>query len=183
MHEVLIELLALRADLQQTYQDPGFSVPVPTINFGCIHGGDNANRICGSCEIAYDFRILPGMDALEILDRIKSRIETVANGRKLRPEFETILEIVPPLLTPADAPIIFASERITSLKAGSVPFTTEAPFYRQRGLDVLVLGPGEISCAHQPDEYIRIDKLEPTIDVMAKLIHEFCFSDRPALPA
>ena len=32
------------------------------LNFGCIHGGDNPNRICGQCSLEFDLRPLPGMD-------------------------------------------------------------------------------------------------------------------------
>ncbi|MFN3587388.1 MAG: M20/M25/M40 family metallo-hydrolase, partial [Moraxellaceae bacterium] len=38
------ELLAFRAELQAKYRNPAFTVPVPTLNLGCIHGGDNPNR-------------------------------------------------------------------------------------------------------------------------------------------
>ena len=34
---------------------------MPTLNLGCIHGGDNPNRICGRCELHFDARLLPGM--------------------------------------------------------------------------------------------------------------------------
>ena len=47
MTDVLIALRALREELQDRYQNPGFEVPYPTLNLGRIHGGDSANRICG----------------------------------------------------------------------------------------------------------------------------------------
>ena len=66
MNEVMNSLLSLRSELQLRYRNPGFAVQTPTINLGCIHGGDGANRICASCELHFDVRLLPGMDTDEL---------------------------------------------------------------------------------------------------------------------
>ena len=50
MHKVISELMNWRDELQSKYHNPMFEVPVPTMNFGHIHGGDNPNRICGHCR-------------------------------------------------------------------------------------------------------------------------------------
>jgi acetylornithine deacetylase len=50
MHEVMSELMGYRNELQQRYHSPLFVIDKPTMNFGCIHGGDNPNRICGHCR-------------------------------------------------------------------------------------------------------------------------------------
>ena len=63
MHSVLGELISFRKELQRDYQNSDFAVSVPTLNLGCIHGGDNPNRICGACELEYDLRPLPGISA------------------------------------------------------------------------------------------------------------------------
>src|SRR5690606_19803707 len=51
MHAVMGELLTLRQQWQHEYNSPLFDVPEPTLNLGCIHGGDNPNRICGQCSL------------------------------------------------------------------------------------------------------------------------------------
>ncbi|MES2537822.1 MAG: acetylornithine deacetylase [Pseudomonadota bacterium] len=174
MHEVITELLAYRSELQQRYRNPGFAVPTPTLNLGCIHGGDNPNRICGACELSFDLRVLPGIDGTEIIDTLKRRVEGIAARRKLGVSIETIMALVPGLETPAGAAIVRAAERLTGFDAEAVAFTTEAPFYQQHGLDVVVMGPGDIGCAHQPDEHIRVDRLQPTIHHLTSLIQDFC---------
>lgn len=50
MYDAIGELKGLRRQWQEQYRNPQFSVPQPTLNFGCIHGGDNPNRICGSAR-------------------------------------------------------------------------------------------------------------------------------------
>jgi acetylornithine deacetylase len=53
MQAVMGELLDLRAQWQREYRNPLFLVPQPTLNLGCIHGGDNPNRICGQCALEF----------------------------------------------------------------------------------------------------------------------------------
>ena len=49
----------------------------------------------------------------------------------------------------------------------SVAFGTEAPFLQQLNMDTVVLGPGSIDVAHQPDEYVRLDDIAASMKVMA----------------
>src|SRR5690606_32339342 len=41
MHAMMSELMTFRQELQAAYQNPAFKVVVPTMNLGCIHGGDS----------------------------------------------------------------------------------------------------------------------------------------------
>ncbi|MBV6272096.1 acetylornithine deacetylase [Alcaligenaceae bacterium CGII-47] len=174
MHAVMTDLMLLRTTLQSQYQNPGFAVPTPTLNFGCIHGGDNPNRICGSCEMSFDFRLLPGMDGSQIREIILRRAKQIAQERALQVELEILMDIVPGMETSAHAPIVQASERISGHTAQAVSFTTEGPFYHDEGMDVIIMGPGNIACAHQPDEHIIVDRLDQTTGHLEALVHTFC---------
>ncbi|WP_161897978.1 peptidase dimerization domain-containing protein, partial [Pseudomonas yangonensis] len=61
MQDVMGELRGLRAQWQRECNNPQFSVPQPTLNLGCIHGGDNPNRLCGQCSLEFALRPLPGL--------------------------------------------------------------------------------------------------------------------------
>ena len=65
-------------------------------------------------------------------------------------------------------------ERLTGHQAESVAFATEAPWLQQLGLETLVMGPGSIDQAHQPDEYLELSQIDPTINVLKQLIRHFC---------
>ncbi|WP_373507638.1 M20/M25/M40 family metallo-hydrolase, partial [Thiocapsa sp.] len=58
--------------------------------------------------------------------------------------------------------------------AEAVNFGTEAPFLNQLGMETIVLGPGDIAQAHQPDEYLELDRIRPTLDLLRALIQRFC---------
>lgn len=174
MHEALGELLALRADWQAQHSNPNFDVQVPTLNLGCIHGGDNPNRICAKCELHFDLRPLPGMSMENLRQDILHRIRPLAERRELTMEFEPLFEGVPPFETPADAALVKACETLTGHTAHAVAFATEAPWLQQLGMETLVLGPGSIDQAHQPDEFIELSQLEPTVKILRGLIRQFC---------
>jgi acetylornithine deacetylase len=174
MHAVIGELLGFRNELQAKYRNPAFTVPVPTLNLGCIHGGDNPNRICASCELQYDLRPLPGMSMDELRGLIQQRLNPIAPRFRVSILSEPIFSGVPAAETPADSPLVLAAERLTGHSAGAAAFGTEAPYFQELGMDALVLGPGDIDRAHQPDEFIAVDRLQPMIGLLQELIREFC---------
>ncbi len=174
MQAVMGELLAFRAELQAKYRNPAFTVPVPTLNLGCIHGGDNPNRICPHCELQFDLRPLPGMVMDELRQQIRERVAPLAPRHDVSIAVDPIFAGTPSMETPADSPLVKALERLTGHSAEAAAFGTEGPFFRQLGMDALIFGPGGIEQAHQPDEFIRLDSIKPTIDVLKGLIRKFC---------
>ena len=174
MAKVLIALLTFRADLVQRYRNPGFEVPNPTLNLGRIQGGDSANRICGECELDIDVRLLPGMDADWVRGELKARAERALAGSGLKLELASVVAGTPPHELAADSALLRAAEQLTGQGAGSVAFATEAPYLAALGADTLVLGPGGIGEAHRPDEFVRAERLEPTVDVLQAMVQRLC---------
>jgi acetylornithine deacetylase len=174
MHKVITEILSWRAALQTRFQNPQFKVPFPTLNLGRIAGGDNPNRICGDCELHFDLRPLPGMVAKELLDELQSRLQSAIGGYGLDLTFRPLMENVPPFASDKGSEIVAAAEKLTGSAAESAAYSTEAPFFQEIGLDAVVLGPGDIAQAHQPDEFLALDRLTPMINVLEGLIRRFC---------
>ena len=174
MYTVVGAILAWRDELQQKHQDPLFDVPVPTLNLGHIHGGDNPNRICAECELHIDLRPLPGMDAAELRGELHHRVRHSLHDSGIGADFESLSAGVEPMETAADAPIVTLAEKLTGSTAQAVAFATEAPWLAQLGMDTVVMGPGDIAQAHQPDEYLALDRLDPTINILQQTIKTVC---------
>ncbi len=174
MHDVMTALLAWRDDLQRTHRHAAFRIPWPTLNLGHIHGGDNPNRICGDCELHLDLRVLPGLDPADLRAELSQRVAEVGARRGLQWSVSPLFEPIPPAETPADAEIVRACETLTGHRAEAVNFGTEAPFLNQLGMDTVILGPGDIAQAHQPDEFLALDRIPPTLDLLRALIRQFC---------
>lgn len=174
MYLVIGEILKWRETLQSRYRNPMFEVAVPTINLGHIHGGDNPNRICASCDLQFDIRPLPGMDLDALRIELSQRLKQLPLNEKLRLEMLTPFNGVPPMETPAISDIVKATETLTGFTAGSVAFGTEAPYLQQLGMETIILGPGDIDQAHQPDEYLGLERIEPMVTLIKSLIKKFC---------
>ena len=174
MHIVIGAILAWREELQEHYRNPLFAVPVPTLNLGHIHGGDNPNRICAECELHIDLRPLPGMDSKELRGELHHRVRHSLRDSGISTDFESLSAGVPPMETAPDAPIVTLAEKLTGYPAQAVAFATEAPYLAQLGMDTVVMGPGDIAQAHQPDEYLALDRLNPTINILQQAIKTVC---------
>jgi acetylornithine deacetylase len=174
MYTVVGAILEWRDELQQRHQDPLFDVPFPTLNLGHIHGGDNPNRICAECELHIDLRPLPGMDAAELRGELHHRVRHSLHDSGIGADFESLSAGVEPMETAADAPIVTLAEKLTGSTAQAVAFATEAPYLAQLGMDTVVMGPGDIAQAHQPDEYLALDRLDPTINILQQTIKTVC---------
>jgi acetylornithine deacetylase len=174
MVPVMNELMNLRRDLAGRYQNAHFAVQVPTLNLGCIHGGDNPNRICGSCELAFDLRTLPGMSNDDLREEIRQRLNPIAEQNRVEFSFEPLFPGVNSFETVATSPLVQAAERLTGHTSAAVNYATEAPFLQELGIDTIVLGPGNIDQAHQVDEYLAQDQIEPCVELLRGLIERFC---------
>lgn len=174
LHSVMGELMVMRRDLAQRYHNAHFAVSTPTMNFGCIHGGDNPNRICGSCELAFDLRTLPGMSNDDLKEEIRRRVQPLADQHRVTLEYESLFPGIPAFETPKSSELVRLAETLTNSQSEAVNYATEAPFLQQMGLETLILGPGSIDQAHQPDEFLALDQIEPCINMLRGLIDRFC---------
>ncbi|XQW84836.1 acetylornithine deacetylase [Thalassotalea piscium] len=175
MHHVISALLALKEKLALTYQHQSFEVPIPTLNLGAIHGGDNANRICGHCELDIDIRALPGLDDNELLDWLAKTLEPLALKYPGRITFN---ELHPSCLSfeqSKPSELIDFAEHISGHSCCAVNYATEAPYIQQLGCHTIVMGPGSIDQAHQPDEFLALDQISKCDSMLLQLINKYCF--------
>jgi len=173
MHDMISALLQFRRQLQQSFRDPHFAIDVPTLNLGSIHGGDNPNRICGHCGLEFDVRMLPGMKSVEVRNDIRALLEPIAARHRVDFSF-TPLFAGTEAFANDNGELLHVCEQLTGHNGQSVAFGTEAPYLQQLGMDTLVLGPGSIDVAHQPNEYMALEQVQPCITLLQALIRRFC---------
>lgn len=174
MHRVLAALLQFRDELSTRQTDPAFGVSHSTLNPGCIHGGDSANRIPALCSLDVDLRFLPGMSLQALREEMQQRVRQSLAGSDLQLRFETLFDGSEAFHTEQGAAIVKATEKLTGQAAGAVDFATEGSLLNSLGMQTVVLGPGDIDQAHQPDEGIPLARIEPTRELLSALIRQFC---------
>jgi acetylornithine deacetylase len=176
MHQYMTALFAYRDKIQQQFNDPAFTIPTPTMNLGHIHGGDNSNRICGACLLLIDIRFLPAMSFAALKADLEALAAEVAEARGLGVSTQTFGDGMPAMDTDAASEIAQYLTHLTGKKPSSVGFGTEAPYYNAMQTETIVIGPGSINQAHQPDEFLPLAQIDPTIKMLEDLIERFCMS-------
>lgn len=153
-----------------------------TLNLNSIHGGlDEGNDgfpsavVADSCRIVIDRRFL----IEETLDEVKREIVDLleAVGRE-RPDFRYDLRdlwAVDPVMTDPDSPLVQALGRGVERVLGRPPLHVASPgTYDQKHVyrigqlkDCVAYGPGILDLAHQPDEFVGIEDMVESAQVMA----------------
>ncbi len=142
----------------------GFDVPFSTASVGQFHGGIADNVVPRDAEFRYEFRNLPTADA-QLMQKEVLAYAGRAEGamKKIAPDagfnFETICEI-PSFLSSEDEPVTRLAQRLArESRTTLVAFGTEAGIFKNAGIPTVVCGPGSITQAHQPDEFVTLDQL------------------------
>lgn len=174
LHQALGEILRFGQELRQRGQRAEFSVPHATLNPGCIHGGDTPNRIPAECELQFDLRMLPGQELETLRTELRARIDDCLAHGPWQWQHHSLFDGAESFETPADAAIIQAAERLTETPAQAVNFATEGGYFNQMGMQTVILGPGDIAQAHQPNEYLPRSHIAPMQTILRGLVKEFC---------
>lgn len=173
MHEATGYLMQLRNELKQKYHHADFDIPYPTMNFGAIQGGDAVNRICACCELHFDIRPLPNISLTDLDEMLQEKLAPMFAQYGDRLSIRNLHEPTPGYECAHSAQVVQVVEKLLGEKCEVVNYCTEAPFIQQL-CPTLVLGPGSIEQAHQPDEFMSADFIQPTRDLLSKMIQHFC---------
>ncbi len=174
MHDAIGHILQLRDNLKERYHYEAFTVPYPTLNLGHIHGGDASNRICACCELHMDIRPLPGMTLNELNGLLNDALAPVSERCTGSSDGRRAASTDPGYECPPNHQLVEVVEKLLGAKTEVVNYCTEAPFI-QTLCPTLVLGPGSINQAHQPDEYLETRFIKPTRELITQVIHHFCW--------
>lgn len=174
MNGVINALMQWREKIQGEFRNPEFKVPVPTLNFGSIRGGDNPNRICADCELSVDLRLLPRMQIDEVRADLRREVMRTVDGSGLTVEFDPVFPGLSAMETDGNAEIVKIAEKLSGVSSGTVAFGTEGPYLNSLGMQTVVLGPGDIEQAHQANEYLSLERIKPMQEIVKNMIQHFC---------
>ncbi len=155
-----------------------FDPPASTIAVGVIHGGSARNILAKQCAFDWEFRSLPHVPQNLALAHLESYIARVALPKLTRHARDAYIETISEVEVPGLRPEPGSQAESLALKLArsnhtiSVPFASEAGQFQAAGAPTVVVGPGSIDQAHQPDEYIEIEQMEAGIAFMRRLSAE-----------
>jgi acetylornithine deacetylase len=153
-----------------------FDPPYTTLHCGFIHGGTAANIVASSCDFVTDVRSIPGDDYQDYQRRYEAYVqdEIVPAMQAVAPEtgVRVLLRgFVPGLQPRPDNPAETLARRVTGDNTTNVvSYGTEGGIFQAVGWPTVVCGPGSISQAHQPDEFITVEQMQAGERFVAELV-------------
>lgn len=149
------------------YNNPFF--PSSGINLAYINGGTDTQVVPDSCIARMDIPILPDMDLDQVLKEIDRIIKS--NGHEYK-----IIEKNYPWRISQDEWIVKKVKEVYEdifkepvLFCG-MPAWTDASNLLEKGIPCIIIGAGDLACAHTPYENIEVEELYKFLLVIEKLI-------------
>ena len=132
-----------------------------------ISGGQRVNIIPDSSYALLDTRILPNQNPNQIIDSLKQTIGDLC-------EIECLTN-QPALQTDENIPFVKQLLSICKSVTGEgtpigLPYLTDACQFAQTGAKCVIFGPGKIEQAHSADEYLEIEQLYKSADILLKFL-------------
>ena len=153
-----------------------------TLNLQAVHGGEEESYdgmpspcVPDSCRMVLDRRFLIEESLEEVKAEVHELLEELVRTRPgFRYSISDIMEFHP-TMTESDAPVVKAVEDAIGSVLNTVPEKIISPgAYDQKHIarighlhDCIAYGPGILDLAHQPDEYVVIDDMVKSSQVMA----------------
>jgi acetylornithine deacetylase len=168
----LAELRAAMELERPTHNEHFPEVPYAALNVGVVSGGSAANVIPDRCSVQLGIRLLPGMKADEMNDRVRQTIIAALPDEHF--ELAAVGES-PAMILDEHAPLHRDLRALTGQTGTeSVAFATDAGWLQRAGYRCVVFGPGNIEVAHRPNEFVPMAELERAGAVLDDLIRLRC---------
>jgi len=157
-----------------------------TMNINSIHGGEAEQDpdytglpspcVPDSCRMVIDRRFLIEEDIDEVQEEIHGLLRHVQSERENFTFNVRELQRVLPTMTEKSAPVVQSVARaISDIMGKEADYVVSPGTYDQKHIDrigrlknCIAYGPGILDLAHKPDEYVGIDEMVQSAQVMAR---------------
>jgi acetylornithine deacetylase len=172
MQVVADEAAAARASADAS---TGFEPPGATLTIGRVEGGTASNILARRCWFMFDLRWPPEVDANAIEARFRAAAAKVDAEIKTRAPKGFVRVTRRSDTAPLAPDRESTAEQLARALTGdnsfqAAAFAAEAGAFQGEGLPAVICGPGSITQAHQPDEWVTKDQLAQCARFMQRLI-------------
>jgi acetylornithine deacetylase len=156
-------------------EDSPFEPSGTSITIGLLEGGTAVNILARHCSFSFDIRFEAGDDPRKYEEELRALVDATDARIKARAP-EGGAKLIPRSLSPAMTPEVNgAAEALARALTGdntlrAVAYATEGGIFQGGGLSTVICGPGSISQAHQPDEWVEIEQIESCVGFLERLV-------------
>jgi acetylornithine deacetylase len=150
-----------------------------SLHASTIQGGTGITTYPASCRVAIERRTIPGEGKETFQKELDSACDAV---RVVYPSFQADVRIMGgqgPSDVPGNAPIVqtlsqaICAEQLP-LAIEGMPAWTDAALLNAAGIPAVCFGPGDLTLAHAPEEYIPTREIELATQVLTRAILSWC---------
>lgn len=167
-----------QARLKQSQNDDRFEPPYSTVHVGKMEGGTARNIVSRSAKFAWEVRALPDFDGMDVLQAMRgyAERELLPAMQAISPDcaIETVIKGEVPGLAAGPEAIRLGLKLANQNASHVVSYGTEGGLFALGGADSVICGPGNISEAHKPDEFIERAELAKCMQVMERVMAQQC---------
>lgn len=172
----------LKSEAVPLARDERFDPQGSSLAVNMVQGGTAHNIMALDCSFTWELRTVPGDDGQAVLDAFAACCEERQEAmRRVHPAcaVETqVLVRVPGMAPCCDSP---AEELVRGISGDNAErtaaFATEAGIFQQQGIPTVILGPGHIEQAHQPNEWLAREQLAQCRDFLLAAVQRHCCGD------
>lgn len=173
IHAILPVMMAARSQAQSLELGPfdhRFQPPYSTLQVGTVAGGQAVNIIPDYAEAKMEARAISGVDPMEIFSRVLEAIEIEKASDKNAQISAEWISSYPALALDKEHPLTHLVSDISGQEpVEAVSYGTEAGLFQAAGIPSIICGPGDISRAHKPEEYLTVGELNAAADMILAL--------------
>ena len=176
-------LLGLADDLVDRAPNPSpYDPPSTTFNVGTISGGQGRCVVADRCWFDWEMRPVQASDASFVKEYMAAvEAALLDEMRAVHPEAAIRTDVVCEIdglewrdASPAlDLVRVLLADEVAAnggtLPVDVVAYGTEAGLFQAAGIPAVLWGPGDISVAHRPDEFVEVAELEVCLALLARL--------------
>lgn len=130
-----------------------------------IHGGVEPAMVPDNCVVTVDARLVPGQKCTNIWSQME---QVLAKLHQQDPRFVAEMKIIEqrdPWETPLEHALVHLAQDCyhtlhLPIKYGGASYTTDGSVFMHLGMDMIIIGPGDIALAHRQNESVPILQLE-----------------------
>lgn len=153
-----------------------FDPPFTTVHVGVMKGGTALNIVPNRCEFSLEIRNIPEVNPEDLMEEIRRHAFQVLEPRMKDIDVETGFEFKPAAGVPAfdmdkeDEAVHIVLSLSGANTTEKVSFATEAGIFQQGGIPTVVCGPGSITEAHKPNEFVAQEQIVKCENFINRLI-------------
>ncbi|MHC5109936.1 MAG: M20 family metallopeptidase [Planctomycetota bacterium] len=164
------ELAAEPSEASAYYRE----APTCSVNQAMIGGGSAINIIPDQCALDVGIRLLPGVDAGVMTQRVRELVDALPVADRVSVEE---VGVSPSLNTSESSELNqvlcgFLEQEVTH----AVSYASDGGVLAQMNMECVLFGPGDIAVAHRPNEYVPKQDMVAARRIVESCIQQLCYT-------